>query len=223
MLSDLIHPLHLCFALGPVAVYLLLVGMLNVSSRPFVTTGARDAAALGIGIGGLVIVGPLQLLIPTATVFHWGPLVWLLLTIFYTLMLTLIVLLLRPRIVIYNMPADRIRPVLAGLVSELDNEARWAGACLVMPKLGVQLNVESVQSLRNVQLVSAGHQQSYEGWRRLEKALIVALKDTQGVRNPLGFSLVAGGIFLVTVMGFSLVQDAGAVAQSVQKLFQAEE
>ena len=32
-------PLSLCIALGPVAVYLILIGSLNLGRRPFLTTG----------------------------------------------------------------------------------------------------------------------------------------------------------------------------------------
>ena len=46
-------PLHFCIAVAPFAVYLLLFGYLNLRGRPFVTTGARDSAALAIGIIGL--------------------------------------------------------------------------------------------------------------------------------------------------------------------------
>ena len=37
-------PFRLCVALGPVAIYLLLVGTLNLFRRPFLVSGTRDAA-----------------------------------------------------------------------------------------------------------------------------------------------------------------------------------
>ena len=36
-------PFRLCVALGPVAVYVLLLGALNLSRRAFLVTGTRDA------------------------------------------------------------------------------------------------------------------------------------------------------------------------------------
>ena len=65
-------PLHLAIALGPLAVYFLLVGMINLSSRPLVTTGARDAAALGVGLSGLVFAGPMELFLPEDAAIHFG-------------------------------------------------------------------------------------------------------------------------------------------------------
>lgn len=223
MLTELINPFHLAIALGPLAAYLLLVGMLNLTSRPFVTTGTRDAAAMGIGISGLVLLGPMYLLLPSATVFQWGSSVWLLLAAFYGLLLALSVLLIRPRLVIYNIAVEQVRPLLAQVASTLDNESRWAGNCLVLPRLGVQLNVESSPAMRNVQLVSAGPIQSYEGWRKLEKALVTALRETKGERNPIGISLIFSGFFLIAIMTFWMAQDPAMIAQTVHEMFDFSE
>ena len=62
----MLDPLHLCIALGPLAVYLLVIGRINLSRSPFVTTGTRDAAALAVGIAGLAVAGPLELFVPYA-------------------------------------------------------------------------------------------------------------------------------------------------------------
>ena len=218
MFSELINPLHVGIALGPLAVYLMLLGMINLTSRPLVTNGARDTAALGVGVSGFMLMGPFELFLPQATVFHWQGLVWLLLLAFYVLGLTLVVLLLRPRLIVYNIPAERIRTLLADLVVELDTDARWAGECLVLPQLGVQLHIESSPTMRNVQLVSAGYQQSFEGWRRLEKAIAQVLKKTPGVRNPLGFSLIFCGLFMIGLITIWMVQDSATVAQSVHDM-----
>src|SRR5688572_14542424 len=99
-----LDPLHATIALAPAAVYLLLIGMLNLSSRPFVTTGLRDSAALGVALMGFVIVGPMELFLPERLLARlpmpW--LVWPILIAFYLLCLTLLVLLQRPRLVVYN-------------------------------------------------------------------------------------------------------------------------
>ena len=59
-----VDALHLSIALGPLAVYLLLLGFVNLSTRPFVTTGARDVGALGLAIAGLIVAGPMELFLP---------------------------------------------------------------------------------------------------------------------------------------------------------------
>ena len=55
----------------------------------------------------------------------------------------LVLLVLRPRLVIYNISVDQLRPILAELVEQLDSEARWAGDSLALPALGVQLHLDN--------------------------------------------------------------------------------
>ncbi|MCA9121684.1 MAG: hypothetical protein H6822_36175 [Planctomycetaceae bacterium] len=211
-------PLHLCIALSPLSVYLLLLGVINLSRRPLVTNGARDAAALGVAISGFVVVGPMELFVPEATILRLGVFVWALLLAFYAMCLTLFVLLMRPRLVIYNIRPDQVRPMLAELVNDLDRESRWAGECLIIPNLGVQLHVEASPGMRNVQLIAAGPHQSYDGWHRLEKTLSTSLRQVQSVRNPYGFSLVFFALLMIGSVTFWLVQDADTVAHSLREM-----
>ncbi len=212
-----IDPFHFCIALGPLAAYLLLLGAVNLSSRPFLTNGARDTAALGIGILGFAIVGPMELFLPERTTYHLGALVWVLMLVLYSLSLTLCVLLMRPRLVIYNIHPDQVRPLLANLIPQLDREARWAGQCLIMPTLGIQLHVELFGAMRNAQLVAAGPQQSYEGWQKLEVEMSGALRQTKSVRNPYGFSLVFAGLVIITLVTALMVGDPETVVQSLHE------
>jgi hypothetical protein len=144
--------------------------------------------------------------------------VWLLLLAFYGLCLSLVVLLHRPRLVIYNVSAEQLRPALAGVVAELDKEARWAGDCLVLPNLGVQLHVEPLALLRTAQLVAAGPRQSYLGWRHLELALAAALRGTQRAPNPYGFLLVTAGLALVGAITSWIALDRQGLAQSLAEM-----
>ncbi len=219
------NTLHLSIALGPLATYLLLLGVINLSSRPFLTNGARDTAALGVGLVGFVVVGPMELFLPEATAFRLGPLgwvVWVLLLVFYALCLTLVVLLMRPRLVIYNIRPDQLRPLLAEVVGQLDGDARWAGQCLIMPNLGIQLHVEVFAAMRNAQLVAAGPQQSFEGWQRMEVAMAAALRQTKSVRNPYGFTLVFAALLIVAVMTVFVVGDAEMVKYSLHEMLRLE-
>ena len=105
-------PLHVCIALGPVAMYLLVLGAINLSPRPVLTTGTRDIATLGIAISGFAIAGPMELFLPVRAVGFWGPwITWGLMLGIYVLGLLLVVLMLRPRLVIYNATLDQVLPV----------------------------------------------------------------------------------------------------------------
>ncbi len=213
-----IDALHLSIALGPLAVYFLLLGCINLSTRPFVTTGARDVGALGLAVSGLIVAGPMELFLPEAATNHFGGYVWLLLLAFYALCLTLIVLLLRPRLVIYNVNPDQLRAVLAEVVSGLDSEARWAGDSLVLPKLGVQLHVEISSASRNVQLVAAGSHQNFASWKRLEIALARVLHQTAASPNPRGFGMLALGILLICLLAYCTIRNPTTVVQGLDEM-----
>jgi hypothetical protein len=218
-MQQIVDTLHLTLALLPLAVYLLMIGGLNLASRPVVISGAKDMLALGVGISGLVLAGPMELFLPSATAFRFGWYVWPLLAAFYGTSWLLVVLLQRPRIVIYNAGPDQIRSLLGNIAGELDREARWAGECLSLPTLGVQLHLESVALVRNVQLVSVGGMQSFEGWARLERTLRTALREHGArSRNPYGLSLIAIGAMLITAVALCAVSDPKAVAQLMQML-----
>ncbi|MFO0902108.1 MAG: hypothetical protein U0939_03860 [Pirellulales bacterium] len=214
-----IDSLHVVIALAPLALYFLLLGLVNLLRRPTLVTGARDTAVLGLALSGLVAAGPMELFMPEAAAMRFHSYVWALLATFYLLCLSLVVLVMRPRLVVYNARVDQLRPVLAAVVDELDSEARWAGDSLVLPQLGVQLCLEQSELLRNAQLVAAGSRQSLAGWRRLEVALAAALRSTPGSRNPQGFVLMFASLAMAAAIAFSVSQDSQQMAQLLRVLF----
>ena len=208
-------PFRLCLALGPVAMYLLLLGAINLSRRPVLVSGVRDAATLALAISGLVIAGPIELFFPFQAAAHFGGYVWLLLLALYAMCVVLVLLLLRPRLIIYNISVDKLRPVLADVVERLDTDARWAGDSMVLPQLGVQLYVDNFAALRSVSLISAGGRQSHAGWRRLELALSSSLAREDVSRNPRGMSLISAGVLIIVVLVMIVSRNPQAVAQSL--------
>jgi uncharacterized membrane protein len=215
-----VDPLHLSIALGPLAVYLILLGLINLSSRPQLTTGARDTAALAVALCGLVVVGPMELFLPERAAVHFGggSVVWLMLLALYALLVCLLLLTLRPRLVIYNATIEQIRPTLLQVISGLDGDAHWVGDSVMMPHLGVQLHVEPFFPMRTVLLVSSGPRQIYAGWQKLESALAAAFRKTSSPPSPYGVSLVLLGLLMVALMTFSVVQDTPSVAQSLSEM-----
>ena len=135
--------LHACIAVVPMAVYLLMIGWINLSPRPLITTGARDLAALAMAAAGLVIVGPMELFLPEMAASLVGGWVWLPMILLYALVVTLMLLLMRPRLIAYNMSSDQLRSVVKDVIGQLDPQARWAGDCVIAPGLGLQLALEA--------------------------------------------------------------------------------
>ena len=213
-----IDPLHFCIAVAPLSVYLVMLGALNLQRRSFVTTGARDAAALGIAISGLVVAGPMELFFPESAASQYGSFVWILLLSFYGLCVSLVVLLMRSRIVIYNINSEQLRPILNQVAMDLDKKSRWTGDSLLIPELNVHLHLEPVDWLRNVQLTSGGINQSFEGWRKLEIELRKALRPIRVRSNILGIGfLLIAGLLAVAAAGW-MISDPQSVAQSLDAL-----
>ncbi|HJT31507.1 MAG TPA: hypothetical protein VJ783_05605 [Pirellulales bacterium] len=209
---------RLCVALVPLALYLLVLAGMNLSRRPFLVTGARDLAALGVAVSGLVLVGPVELLLPEDAIHAYKAYVWLLLLAMYALCVALAALVIRPRLTIYNFTAEQLRPLLASMIDELDADARWAGGSLALPTLRVELHLEPAPALRNVSLVATAAEQSFAGWRRLETALRSRLRTTESPPNPWGLLMAAASLAMMAAVGWHLVLDPQAITAGFRQM-----
>ncbi len=194
-------PLHFTIIAVPLGVYFLLIGLISLQRKPFITTGSRDTATLAIALAGLVIAGPMELFFPESAAGRFGAWVWVLLIAFYGLCVSLLVLLMRPRIVVYNLGPERVRPILAELAMRLDPKARWSADSLLLPTLDVHLNLEGHAWLSNSQLVAVGNQQRMESWRMLERELRQQLAPIKSETVVFGVALfaTASGLALISV------------------------
>jgi hypothetical protein len=217
----LAEPFAICLAAGPVAIYLVLFGAINLARRPFLVSGGRDFAVLALAAAGLVIVGPMELFYPAVASLRFGGNVWILLIALYVLIVICLILFFRPRLVIYNIAAEELRPILADLGSKLDPDARWAGDGLSLPTLGVQLHLDSVGKMRNVSLVSSGPSQNHQGWRRLELALQAALADVEVPRNVRAVGLLSAAAIILFFLVVAVSGDPQSVAQAIVDMFWA--
>jgi hypothetical protein len=215
-------PFHQCLALGPVAIYLLVLGAIGLLRRPMVVSGGRDAAALALAVSGMVFVGPLSLFFPETIAARMGPAgtryVWLMLISLLVLCVSFMLLNLRPRLVIYNITAHQLRPILEGIAQRLDAEARWAGDSIFLPGLGVQLHLDAVGWMRNVSLVSSGPKQDYAAWTRLQKELIAALRGVTSPWSTSGLVLLCAGNVLIIWLVLLIVRDPQGIARAVYEL-----
>lgn len=216
MLPD---PLRLAIALVPLAAYFLLLGVLNARRRPFLTLGGNDLAALGAALSGVVLVGPIELFRPEGPAAELSSYVWLFLLVFYWLWVGLAVLLSRPRLVIYNISEEELRPVLAEAARVVDPQSRWAGDSLYLPKLGVQLHLESFDLMRHVSLVAGGTRQNLAGWRCLATQLQNRLETFQVASNPRALGILLMALLLLAISTGHMLAHPQQVAQAMSELF----
>jgi hypothetical protein len=186
--------LPLWAAVLPLGGYLAALGWLHLRRRPAVVAGAWDLAVLAAAVSGLVLAGPLALVQPVLGTAPWS--VAMLLVVF-VLVVAAGVLAMRPRLVIYNITVEQLRPVLAEVVGRLDASARWAGESVMLPARGIQLLVDGHGLARSVSVVAVGRRTSGEAWSEFSRRLRRALRSLPVRRNPWGAALAALGLGIV--------------------------
>lgn len=216
MLPD---PLRLAIALVPLVAYFLVLGILNARRRPFLTTGGADLAALGMALTGMVLIGPIELFRPEQATAEFGGYVLLFMLVLYWLSLWLTVMLGRPRLVVYNISGEELRPILSDTARAIDSQARWAGDSLTLPSLGVQLHLEAFEIMRHVTLVASGDKQNLAGWRTLAGQLNQRLLPLRVDSNPRALGIVLLAILLMSITMTHMLGNPQLVAQTVEEIF----
>jgi hypothetical protein len=214
-----VDPFRLAIALVPLAAYVLLLAMINARRRPLLSSGGSDLTALGVALTGVIFVGPLELFRPSAATREFGNYIWLALVLFYWLWLLLVVLVSRPRLVIYNINVEELRPILADMAGRIDADARWAGNHLALPGLGVQLHLDSFDMMRNVSLISSGGRQNIDGWRRLARELRRSLATVRVKSNPRAIGLLAVSLVLFAVSLTQMLSHPNELVQAMNEVF----
>jgi hypothetical protein len=196
----------------------VLLGLVNARRRPFVTTGGCDLAALGAALSGLVLVGPIELFRPEDASAQFGSYVWLFLLVFYWLCVWLAVLVAKPRLVVYNVREEQLRPIVAEVARKLDPQARWAGDSVALPKLGVQLHLECFEIMRHSSLVATGIKQNMAGWLQLSAELRTQLATLRVGANPRSVGLTLLAILLLAISVTNMLAQPHEVAHAMKEM-----
>lgn len=192
--------LPLWAALVPLGVYLLGLGVVHSRRRPLVLSGVWDGILLGGSLAGLALVGPLALVRPAAVAPLWG---WLIVLLLFGLLVALCVLVSRPRLVVYNITAEQMRPLVAEVVSSLDPTARWAGESAALPRRGLQVHLDGTGPMRTVSLVAVGARPSLEAWGEFARRLRQGVSRLRVRSSPWGGFFLAAGSLLLVLAGWA--------------------
>ena len=174
--------------------YLLAIGLVNLRRRPVAISGGWDLGLLAAAVAGPAIAGPLDILQPAGTSWPWRLVISLLCFAFLT---AVVLLATRPRLVVYNVSLDQLRPVAAEIASRLDPSARWAGETVALPGRGVQVHLDGRGALRSMSLVAIGAKTSPEGWADVSRRVRHAVRRLRVRPNPWAAMFVAAGGLLV--------------------------
>ena len=179
--------------LGP-GLYVLAVGLVNLRRRPVAIAGGWDLALLAAAVAGPAIAGPLDILQPAGTTWPWRLVIPL---VCFTFLTAVVLLATRPRLVVYNISLDQLRPVVAEIASRLDPAARWAGETVALPGRGVQVHLDGRRALRSMSLVAIGAKTSPEGWADVSRRVRHAIRKLRVRPNPWAGLFIATGTLLV--------------------------
>ena len=192
-------------ALMPLAIYLIYLGLLNLSCRPRVLLGAIDSLALSIGISGLVIIGPLQILLPSAVMVRFGENIWYPMVLLYLFGATWLLLLSRPRIVIYGIRPYAFQMSLSSVLTRNQWSADQNENIVRIHELGIDLEIYVFPMMQNVILRPVQSQQSLRGLAKAASRSDDRITNTIGMQLRIGiwFGLMCG--LVVAAIGCALI------------------
>jgi hypothetical protein len=193
-------------ALVPLGCYLVVLGWLHLRRRPAAVSGGIDLAALAAAVSGFVLAGPLALLQPAVGTAAWATLMML-----GTLVVIVAggLLATRPRLVIYNVTVEQLRPLLAEVVGQLDGSARWAGESVVLPAQGLQVLMDGRGIARCVSIVAVGTRASPEAWAEFARRVRRGARTLRVRRNLWGGLFLAAGLTCLAAASAWAIIDRG--------------
>ncbi len=164
--------LRVSIALLPLGLYFIVIGGLRTARRPVMLNGSVDFLLLGIGVSGLIIIGPIELFFPRAAYSVLGIWTWVLLMVLYMFVLFLVALSLPPKLIVYGVGSGELIVLLREMLAAEEWEAEWMGSVVCIETLGIRGSVERANSTDTVSQISiVGKDQNLIGWHRLERSL----------------------------------------------------
>lgn len=196
-------------ALLPLAAYMVAIAVLHLRRRPVVLSGARDAMLLAAGVSGLVVAGPLALLQPLTGSSPWTAAALL---AGFAILVAFAILAARPRLVVYNVGLDQLRPLVADVVTRIDPAARWAGEAAALPTRGLQLHLDARGAASSVSIIAAGSRPSAETWAEFSRRLRRGVTRIRVRRSPWGLAFLALAAAVVAAAWLASWPAAGATS-----------
>lgn len=187
-------------ALGPIGLYWVLIGYLYQRSHPMLINAAQDTMLFGLGVVGLMVIGPMELFFPVAAYSLLGPWTWFFLLCLYGFVVLFIALNRRPQWTLYGAHAEDLRGILNRVLEAEKIEYRWEDSILVVPELGLRAIVEPAnRTNRAAQLTRCGREQDIVGWHRLETLVTQQLQTTPSARGGviwivIGIAMILGSL-----------------------------
>lgn len=205
-------------ALGPIAVYCIVIGAMHLRRRPKVVSGGRDLGCLGLAMIGLFLVGPAELLFPQAAFNLIGIGVWGVILLLYLFMLLFAILNTKPRLVVFGLEDDSLVVQLDHVLQQLDPSTKWLSHSFDSPLLGIQGVVESAGPSSISQIVATKSEQNLVGWHTLQLALSTNFKFIEIERRPVGQLWISLGAILLGFIGYTLFNHTTLISHEIREM-----
>lgn len=194
----LIEPFPMILALLPLSTYLLLIGCIRLFAVPLVTTAARDTAALAVAISGLVAIGPAELFFPAPAAAALGGYVWFVLLLFYVLAVSLLILSMQPKLVVYGLSSRGLLEPLHRAAADLDPDAvaDIRRRQVHLPTLGIRLRVDGTPLVDTAQVAAFEQNLSPAFWSQLLASLRREVRAAPRSVSAAGFVMILIGLLL---------------------------
>jgi hypothetical protein len=201
----------------PLASYLMLLAMIALRGRPLVTSGGRDLAALAIGLSGLVAIGPMQLFYPPLVAPGAALRVTVAMLLFFALCVIFAVLLMRPRLVIYNANRNDVRSALHRAADAVLPGSTLENDGVYFPPADVRLRIDGGQHGRVWQIMSWGTPLRPSNWRALRLAFARELGAQATARPTIPWALLIVAVGLSSIVLWQLWQRPIEVASGLRE------
>lgn len=185
-------------ALIPFAAYMAAIGWLHSRRRPVALSGPFDAVLLAAGLSGLVVIGPLAVVQPALGTSPWAAAMLLLV---FAIVVACGILAARPRLVVYNVSLDQIRPLVAEVVASIDQAARWAGETVALPGRELQVHMDGRGIARTVSLVAVGSRTSAESWAEFSRRMRRAVRGQPVRSSPWAMAFFGAALITAVLAG----------------------
>lgn len=210
----------------PLSLYFFCLYRLNSCNVPRILTGAKDDLLIAFALSGLLAIGPGQLCIPIRSLIDKGLAAWFMIFFLYLLNIFLCSsLLMRPRIILYNITREKLDELFAKLSSQNESSQNESsqngmvvnrfGNSVDLPDMGIHLFIEESIFFRNISLMAAGHQSYKNGWKKLEELLAKEVGNVTMERNGIAAGFLLGSLLLGAVVVGTIVCCQDAIIQGI--------
>ena len=195
------EPFALMLMMAPLLLHMVVISVIRLSGRYHVTTNGRDLASIAFAVSGMIAVGPAELFFPMSAAAVFGPYVWGALALFYWLCVSLMVLGLPQRLVVYGGNPRELFHALQEASRSIDEtaEANQESYQIFLPQTKIHLKLHAMGTPDHASISAFESNLSPLFWHQLKLAIKSQLRH-RVVSRRRGFILLIPTLLLTAFL-----------------------